>query len=80
MAEQSQAYRKKQAYLVLLVFVCIGVAIWGHSAPVAVGAILAACGLCFYASTLEPEKKPDEHQLSSAPGGHSYSCFKPFKT
>ena len=46
MAEQNQAYRKKQAYLVLLVFVCIGVAIWGHSAPVAVVAILAACGLC----------------------------------
>ena len=47
MAEQNQAYRKKQAYLVLLVFACIGVAIWGHSAPVAVGAILAACGLTF---------------------------------
>ena len=60
MAEQNQAYRKKQAYLVILVFVCIGVAIWGHSAPLAVGAILAACGLSFYASTLEPEKKPDE--------------------
>ena len=61
MAESNQAYRKKQAYLVLLVFVCIGIAIWGHSAPVAVVAILAACGLAFYASTLEPEKKPDEH-------------------
>jgi hypothetical protein len=61
MAESNQAYRKKQAYLVLLVFACIGVAIWGHSAPVAVVAILAACGLAFYASTLEPEKKPDEH-------------------
>jgi hypothetical protein len=24
-------------------------------------AILAACGICFYASTMEPEKKPDEH-------------------
>ena len=45
----------------LLVFACIGIAIWGHSAPVAVVAILAACGLCFYASTLEPEQKPDEH-------------------
>jgi hypothetical protein len=61
MTEQNQGYRKKQAYLVLLVFVCIGVAIWGHSAPVAVVAILAACGLSFYASTMEPEKKPDEH-------------------
>ena len=46
MAESNQAYRKKQAYLVLLVFACIGIAIWGHSAPVAVVAILAACGLC----------------------------------
>ena len=61
MAEQNQGYRKKQAYLMVLVFVCIGVAIWGQSALVAVGAILAACGLCFYASTMEPEKKPDEH-------------------
>ena len=61
MTEQNQGYRKKQAYLVLLVFVCIGVAIWGHSAPVAVVAILAACGLAFYASNMEPEKKPDEH-------------------
>ena len=61
MAEQNQGYQKKQAYLMVLVFVCIGVAIWGRSAPVAVVSILAACGLCFYASTLEPEKKPDEH-------------------
>ncbi len=55
-----QSYRKKQALLVLLVFVCLGVAIFGGSALVAVGAILAACGLCFWASTLEPVKKPSE--------------------
>jgi len=61
MAEAKQSYRKKQAYLVLLVFACIGVAIWGQTALVAVAAILAACGICFYAATLEPEKKPDEH-------------------
>jgi predicted signal transduction protein with EAL and GGDEF domain len=61
MSEPNQAYRKKQVYLVLLVFACIGVAVWGRSAPVAVIAILAACGLAFYASTLEPEKKPEEH-------------------
>ena len=61
MSEQDQSYRKKQAYLVLLVFVCLGVAVFGHSAPVAVVAILAACGVCFYASTLEPGKKPEEH-------------------
>jgi len=69
MAEPNQGYRKKQAYLVILVFACIGVAIWGHSAPVAVVAILAACGLCFYASTMEPEKKPDEHHHYSAGDG-----------
>ena len=61
MAEKNPGYRKKQAYLVISVFACIGTAVWGHSAPVAVVAILAACGICFYASTLEPEKKPDEH-------------------
>ncbi len=61
MAEANQGYRKKQAYLVLLVFACIGVAIWAGSAPVSVGAILAACGICFYAATLEPKKKPEEH-------------------
>jgi hypothetical protein len=61
MTEPDQSYRKKQAYLVLLVFACLGLAIWGQSAMVAVGAILAACALCFYAATLEPEKKPDEH-------------------
>jgi hypothetical protein len=61
MTEPNQSYRKKQAYLVLLVFACLGLAIWGQSAAVAVGAILAACALCFYASTLEPEKKPEEH-------------------
>jgi predicted signal transduction protein with EAL and GGDEF domain len=61
MAEGKQSYRKKQAYLVILVFACIGIAIWAHSAPVAVVAILAACGIAFYASTLEPEKAPEEH-------------------
>ena len=61
MSEANQGYRKKQALLVLVIFACIGVAIWGHSAPVSVGAILAACGLAFWASTMEPAKKPDEH-------------------
>jgi Flp pilus assembly protein TadB len=61
MSEAKPGYRKKQAYLMLLVFACLGVAIWGHSALVAVVAILAACGVCFWASTLEPEKGPEEH-------------------
>jgi predicted signal transduction protein with EAL and GGDEF domain len=61
MAEAKQSYRKKQAYLMIAVFACIGIAIWGHSAPISVGAILAACGIAFYAATMEPAKAPDEH-------------------
>jgi predicted ABC-type sugar transport system permease subunit len=61
MAEANQSYRKKQALLVLVIFACIGVAILSGSAAVSVGAILAACGIAFWASTLEPAKKPDEH-------------------
>ena len=33
MAEQDQSYRKKQAYLVLLVFACIGVSRLGAQRP-----------------------------------------------
>ncbi len=61
MSAENQGYRKKQAFLMILVFVCLGVAIWGGSPLVAVGAILAACGLCFWAATLEPAKRPEEH-------------------
>ena len=61
MAETHQGYRKKQAFLVLAIFACFGVAIFFGSAAVSVGAILAACGIAFWASTLEPAKKPDEH-------------------
>ncbi len=61
MTEAHQGYRKKQALLMILVFVCLGVAIWGGSPAISVGAVLAACGVCFWASTMEPEKKPNEH-------------------
>jgi Flp pilus assembly protein TadB len=61
MTAANQSYRKKQAYLMILVFACIGVAIWGGSPLIAVGAILAACGLCFWAATMEPQKSPEEH-------------------
>jgi hypothetical protein len=60
MAEANQGYRKKQAYIMVLVFVCLGVAIWGGSAIISVGAILAGCGLCFWAATMQPEP-PEEH-------------------
>jgi hypothetical protein len=56
MTEGNQGYRKKQALLVLLVFACLAVAVYSGSALVCVGAILASCGLCFWAATLEPKK------------------------
>lgn len=61
MAAANQSYRKKQAPLVLVIFGCFGVAILSGSAAVSVGAILASCGLAFWAATMEPAKKPDEH-------------------
>jgi hypothetical protein len=61
MSEVDQSYRKKQGFLMILVFVCIGIAIWDGNPFFSVGAILVACGICFYASTLEPAKTPDEH-------------------
>jgi hypothetical protein len=54
-------YQIKQGLICILVFVCLGVAFTGGSAPLAVGSILAACGLCFWAATMEPEKGPEEH-------------------
>jgi hypothetical protein len=61
MAEVDQSYRKKQAYMMVLVFVCIGVAIWGGNVLLSVGAILAACGICFWAATLQPNPPKEEH-------------------
>ncbi|MCK9374928.1 MAG: hypothetical protein M0P73_02135 [Syntrophobacterales bacterium] len=61
MSEGKEPYRKKQAYLMILVFACIGVAIWGHSAAISVGSMLAACALAFYAASMQPAKAPDEH-------------------
>jgi hypothetical protein len=61
MAEVDQSYRKKQAYMMILVFVCIGVAIWGGNVFLSVGAILAACGICFWAATLQPAPPKEEH-------------------
>jgi hypothetical protein len=59
--EKAPTYRKKQSMLCILVFVCIGVAFWSGNAAVSVLSILAACGICFWASTMEPEKAADEH-------------------
>lgn len=61
MAEATQNYRKKQALICILVFVCIAVAFLTHRAVVAVGAILAACGLCYWAAKMQPEPPPELH-------------------
>lgn len=61
MSEVNQGYRKKQALLVLVVFACIGVAIISGNPALTVGAILAACGVCFWAASMEPEKSHEEH-------------------
>jgi hypothetical protein len=71
MEEANQGYRKKQALLILVVFACIGVAIWGGSALVSVGAIMAACA--GWASTLEPAKKPTNTMLISGKGVRRFS-------
>jgi len=55
------AYRKKQALICLLVFVCIAVAFIVPQVSVAVGAILAACALCAWAARLQPEPSHDDH-------------------
>jgi len=59
--EKMPAYRKKQGLLCILVFVCIGAAFWSGNAAASVLSILAACGICFWAASMEPEKAPDEH-------------------
>jgi hypothetical protein len=59
--EKIPAYRKKQVPLMILVFVCIAAAFLTNSPAMAVISILAACGLCFWAAAMEPEKAPDEH-------------------
>jgi hypothetical protein len=59
--EKSPGYRKKQGLLCILVFVCIGVAFWSGNAAVSVLSILAACGIIFWASTMEPARAPEEH-------------------
>jgi len=54
-------YRKKQAIIVMLVFTCIAAAFLIPKVEVAVGAILAACGLCAWAAKLQPEPTHDDH-------------------
>ena len=61
MSATNKSYRKKQAILMVLVFVCLAVAIWGGSLALSVVGVLAACGICFWAASLEPEQSEEEH-------------------
>lgn len=59
-AQPLAPYRKKQAVICLLVFVCIALPFIMPTLPVAVGAILAACALCGIAAKIQPPP-PEEH-------------------
>lgn len=61
MTEATQNFRKKQALLVPLVFVCLVAAFLTDKASVAVGAILVACGICYLAARMQPEPPAEEH-------------------
>jgi xanthine/uracil permease len=61
MAEATPNYRKKQAILCVLVFVCIVAAFLADRAFITVAAILAACGICYLAAKMQPEPPPEEH-------------------
>jgi hypothetical protein len=60
-AEPMPAYRKKQAIICLLVFVCIVAAFAVPGLFTSLGAILVACGLIAYAAKLQPEPPADDH-------------------
>jgi hypothetical protein len=60
-AEPMPAYRKKQAIVCVLVFVCIVAAFAVPGLYTSLGAILVACGLIAYAAKLQPEPPADDH-------------------
>ena len=59
--EPTPAYRKKQALICLLVFVCIVAAFAVPGLYTSLGAILVACGLIAYAAKLQPDPPADDH-------------------
>jgi hypothetical protein len=60
-AEPMPAYRKKQAVVCVLVFLCIVAAFAVPGLYTSLGAILVACGLIAYAAKLQPEPPADDH-------------------
>ena len=57
----TEEYRKKQAVLCVVVFLCFGLAILNFCWITTVLAVLAASAVAIYASTLKPERPPEEH-------------------
>lgn len=61
MSEVSQTYKKKQAILVLLVFVCIGAAFLAPNALATTAAIMLGIVLALLGAKIQPETPPEEH-------------------
>ncbi len=61
MSEVPQTYRKKQAILCLLVFVCIGAAFLAPNALATTGAILLGIVFALLGAKIQPEAPPEEH-------------------
>lgn len=60
-SETIPGYRKKQAVICVLVFLCIGLAFAIPNLYVALGSIFAACGLCAWAARIQPPPPVEEH-------------------
>ena len=59
--QPAPAFRKKQALLVMAVFVCIVVAFAMPSIYVSLGAVVAACTLIGIAAKMQPTPPAEEH-------------------
>ena len=59
--QPAPAFRKKQAPLIMAVFVCIVVAFAMPSVYVSLGAVVAACTLIGIAAKMQPTPPAEEH-------------------
>jgi uncharacterized membrane protein YbaN (DUF454 family) len=61
MSEAAPNYRKKQAFLVMLVFLCIVAAFLIPQPTVVIGVFLLAIAICLIAAKTQPEPVDDHH-------------------
>jgi xanthine/uracil permease len=59
--EHNQEYRKKQAVLCLLVFLCIAAAFVAPNAMLATGAVMVGIVFALLGARIQPEPPPEEH-------------------